>query len=449
MKNKIIIFLLFFPFIVSAQTVETQEEKDTKAAATKQFKKDSTELARKKTLTGLANDINGLERTDDAAISKAKLDEISNNLKAFGENKLTPLSGDITISEGKFSTAETKALVDDALNGAIQQFKNSLTASIGDKEVLVYDASHFKGIYQYRIIESELKKISSNYEDLKNEITPPVVEPSSVAAGIALGVSVARAVADLATIFKTETQITVNNETVAESYIISKIVKELNNKKFYYPSLFPINPTDDSELLKKLSEIEASKDKILAGIKKFKKDKKINETNENIDKKNTELAKKNVELLKAKKDSPKDTINIKKEINIINGEIAVLKQSIEAVSKTLSGFEEELKKINTEYDLITESLKQAINKETNVTAMGILLSVEQIYKKLKTDSALTLRISANGIGTTIVKKSQWKTKLSSTGALQIEYLLFEKSGKILDSDAFNKYGEKSFNNNLR
>ncbi|MDP1815852.1 MAG: hypothetical protein Q8K92_15505 [Leadbetterella sp.] len=419
--------------------------------STEQFKLDSTELARKKTLTSLTNDIKNLVLANEANTSKAKLDEIANNLKAFGDKQITPLSGDVTISKGEFSTPETKAMVDDALNEAIATFETNLKKSISDKNVLVYGEPHFKGINQYKIIKAELDKLAKNYQKLSIKINNP--GPAAALGSIALGFSVVRAVADLSTIFNTESKIIVNNELVSESYIISKIVKKLGNKNFFYPSIFPIKPIIDSELLKMLKVIEDNKNQVNIDIENFKDTKPdeegntINKLNEKINKKNIDLANLTLDLFKAKK-ANMDTVNIKKSIDLVKTDIKGDELKLKQLSKKLNEYIEIFKNINNENDSINERLNFIVDKENNRNALESLLVVEQIFNLIN-DDAVTLKVSASGIGSTIIKKNKWKTKVNSIGSIQIEYLLFDKLGKIIDSDAFNKFGEKSTYNNLR
>jgi hypothetical protein len=419
--------------------------------STEQFKLDSTELVRKKTLTSLTNDIKNLVLANEANTSKAKLDEIANNLKAFGDKQITPLSGDVTITKGEFSTPETRAMVDYALNEAIDTFVPNLKNSIAGKNVLVYGESHFKGINQYKIIKTELDKLDENYQKLSTKIK--YSGPAAALGSLALGISVVRAVADLATIFNTESKIIVNNESVSESYIISKIVKKLGNNNFFYPSIFPIKPTNDSTLLDILKKIENSKNQVEIEIEFFK-DKKlddqgttINNLSENIKKKNIEFANLTIELYKAKK-ANLDTVKIKKSIDLVKTEIKGDELKLKILSKNLNQNIEIFQNINKEYDSIRERLNFIVDKENNRSALESLLVVEQIFKLINED-AVTLKVSASGIGSTIIKKSKWKTKVNSIGSVQIEYLLFDKLGKIVDSSAFNKFGEKITNNNLR
>lgn len=439
MKKTVLLLSIFIQSLAYAQL------------STEQFKIDSTELARKKTLTSLSNDIKNLVLANEANTSKAKLDEIANNLKAFGDKQITPLSGDVTITKGEFSTPETIAMVDEALNEAIYTFESNLKKSIADKNVLIYEESHIKGINQYKIIKTELDKLNINYKALSNKINNP--GPAAAAGSLALGISVVRAVADLATIFNTESKIIVNNELVSESYIISKVVKKLGNTNFFYPSIFPIKPIIDSELLKVLKDIEDNKNQIDIDIEKFKNEKTykegntINKLNVKINKKNINLANLTIDLFKAKKANV-DTVNIKKSIDLVKIDIKGDELKLEQLSKKLNEYLEILKKINKEYDSIKERLNFIVDKINNRNALETLLVVEQIFKLIEED-ALTLKISANGIGATIIKKNKWKTKVNSIGSIQIEYLLFDKEGKIIDSDAFNKYGEKSTNNKLR
>lgn len=371
---------------------------------------------------------------------QAEQDQKLANAKALkellGENKVESLSGNITISEGKVSTAEVRSLINNLLDSNARKIKDTIEKK--SSNIIVYHPAYYNTIPQYFVVKNRLERLSKEFKNFK-EGKPNLAS----VAGIAVGISVVQAIAQLATMFRTETQILVNDEVLDESTIVSKIAGDSPTKSYYYPSKYPIKLIDmkSSTLLTTLGGIEDSKESIKSKLNDIQQ--RIDTTDTAILKKSQNIVDETKKLLTSRLLRETDTTTIKVKIEKLKLDLGQLEKEknnlTNGLGKTQKTFEELLEKC----DKVTEQLDMITDKENNVSALGVLLRLEKIVEKIEKDSATTLRVAASAKGTNKITKFLWKSTLKSSAAIELQYQLFDKDGKILAADAFMKYDNKT------
>lgn len=356
----------------------------------------------------------------------------------LGENKIEPLSGNITISGGTVSTAEVRSLINVLVDDSAGKIKNIIENK--SSNIIVYHPAYYNTIPQYFVVETHLDRLEKEFTDLQTKLNGGA-QPASAAA-IAVGISVVQAIAQLATMFRTETQILVNDEVLDESTIVSKIVGASPGKSYYYPSKYPINLINmkSSSLLTALGKIEDKK----ISIKTLLNDrqKTVDDKDGSILKKNQEIVDETKKLLNSRLQRKADTTTIKVEIEKLKLELGQLEKDKKILADGLSKAQKPFEALVEKHDKVKEQLDTITDKENNVSALGVLLRLEQIVNKIEKDAAATLRVSASAKGTNKITKFLWKSTLKSSAAIELQYQLFDKDGKILAADAFMKYGSK-------
>jgi hypothetical protein len=422
MKKQILfIIMLFSSFSIIGQNKETDE-------ATKKWKIDSTAIAREKFLLNAAKDVNQIKNDQAASDLKAKNDEIKSNLAVLGDNKLTSLNGNVTISAGTVSTAQTRLKVHRALNIAIKDF--SIPNDVKEI-VIVYSPTYYTSIPLFKVAKSKLESIVKEFEKLAGDSKK--TSPTASLAGIATAISLVNAVANLGTLFKTETQLFVKDESIAESIMISKLKKNTPNTQFYYPSLYPPNlGKSESGVLKLLNKIDELNESIEDNIK-TKKDTDLKEYEGKLDVLEKNLISFKAELAMRKLDKL-DTTGVTRKIVKANEELALLKSENKVIVSFIKGLTTKLDVIRTEYKKIKDALDVVVDKENNLTALGLFIKIENLVE-LMNAGAKTLRVSASSKGTDQIKKSLWTTKLKNSATVEIEYQLFNNDGSIHSADA--------------
>ncbi len=424
MNRFIYLALLLLNFSTFAQSDSQSQE-----LQLKKFKSDSALLAQQKILLSLSKENQEL-------VLNSKIDEISKSIKAFGDSKPTALSGDISFSQGSFTTAEIKNLTNNLLDTVINNFKDILK----DKStVIIYNESMFSGINQYRIIVNELDILHKNFISLKGKVENDISK-ASVLGGVALGISAVKAVADLSTLFKTEIQRQVISEQIPESYLVSILARNIDsNTKLYYPLIVPMLPNiDSSTLLSHLREIEIMSVDIKGSMKKYDLTNLITVNEEKIALLKKEIDEKKLELSKLGKDKKQKIESIKSEIESNQKAIEEMTNRIKVPQKYLKNYEEELKGLLTEFEIINKALEQTVETNSPKKAKEVLLGIEALDNKLKSKSYI-LKVKASSIGTNIIRKKLWKTTLTTSGLVELEYLLFNHEGQIVSGNTYSSY----------
>lgn len=424
-KLILIIFVSLCSFTGIGQNKEVDE-------STKKWKVDSATVAREKFLLNIAKEINQIKNDQSTSDFTTRNNEIKSNLTVLGDTKPTSPSGGVTISAGAISTAETRLKIHKALNIAIKDF----TIPNDVKEIIiVYSPTYYTSIPHFKVAKSKLEVIVKEFEKLDGDSKK--TSPTASLAGIATAISLVNAVANLGTLFKTETQLFIKDESIAESIIISKLKKNTPNTQFYYPSLYPPNlGKNESEVLKLLNKIDELNVSIEDNIK-TKKDTDLKQYEGKLDVLEKNLISFKAELATRKLDKL-DTTAITKKIIEANKDLTLLKSENKVIINFIKGLTTKFDVIRTEYKKIKDALDVIVDKENNLTALGLFIKIENLVE-LMNAGAKTLRVSASSKGTDQIKKSLWTTKLKNSAAVEIEYQLFNNDGSIHSADAMLYY----------
>ncbi|WP_138485369.1 hypothetical protein [Dyadobacter bucti] len=414
------------------------------AQSTEQFKLDSTALSQQKIILELQKQILDIKqaqidynKTSESSDFKTEIDKVKAYKEILGDSKPEALSGNITVSEGKVSSAETRSLVHDALKTGILEIQKDIKVK-RITDIVIYNSPYFRGIPQYSILKSNLELLKRSYDQFNTSLTG-VTRDAAFLTTLAAGIAVVNAIGQLGTLFKTETSIVESIEYLNESLVVAKLANGLD-ANYYYPALYPISSSGESEIAKLLIQIENIRLTITGKLDDTQT--AINTLDQEVAKKEAEITTDNSKLTKAK--SQKNQLLIKSlelSIKVKSTEVEQLKAARKPLLDKLTNWRVRFESIDKDFAKVKEKLEEIIDKENNLSALAISSQIEQIIKKISA-GAKTLRITTKAISTNKITKFLWISTLKSTAAVEIEYLIFDSDGKIIASNTFLDYKGK-------
>jgi hypothetical protein len=212
------------------------------------------------TLAQLQEQIDSLKKQQELEkvkndLANRRLLEILDNLP---KSSIKPLENQTTFNKEKDLSAETISLSYDALRELAKQIGNVIQPTVeGYSGIVIYNEPDFNGLARYRMYRSESKIALKNYELLAKAIEElgkdhaladggmRVKSIDPVTAGLnlpAIGTSYVKSVAELLSLFRSETNISTSLDTIDPTSIGTAMAHELRNSngrlKIFYPQAF-------------------------------------------------------------------------------------------------------------------------------------------------------------------------------------------------------------------
>lgn len=429
------------------------------------LKKDSLELAQLKIKLEkekLTRELSDLDKKAKDDATKAQIDLYKAQKDLIGGTAPTALSGSITISKGDVTMAETRALVHRSLDKMIGEFianlKNSTCSPIpcddqNKKKIIIYNSDIYQSFPDYEALIKELDMLESKYNQEISKLNSFLgLAPAGVVGTIAVASEIVKSLANLATLFRTETEFKVNEEVISEEVLVSKFrMKDFCcNRTYYYPSIVPMKVVETSPLLSGIKKLDIATDSLEAKIKEFEKTKilplqsnlqKLKEfekrsrtfLDKNISSKSLSASDKFVleELYNDIEnefglgaDVSLDINGLKKEIEDIKSKIRENEANLKDEEGNLNPVKENSKKLNEVVATIKTSLSEVIDEEKRSTLLRELLVAESVIDEVD-KGAYTLKLTASSIGTNRIRKNLIFSTLKHSAFTEINITLFE------------------------
>lgn len=278
MKNLICVFAL----VILPMTFYGQSAID--------LKKDSLELVQlrlKIEKEKLNRELNDLDKKAKDDATKAQLELYKAQKELIGGTAPTPLTGSITISKGDVTMAETRALIHRSLDKMIKNFVDSLKYSTcyplpcddkNKQKIIIYNNDIYQAFPDYEALIKELHILELRYNQQTSKLNDFLGRnPNSFVGTIAVASEVVKSLANLATLFRTETEFKVNEEIISEEVLVSKLrMKDICcNRTYYYPPIVPMKIVEESPLLFGIKKLDMATDSLEGKIKEFERTKVI------------------------------------------------------------------------------------------------------------------------------------------------------------------------------
>jgi hypothetical protein len=413
------------------------------------------------------------KKAEDLADLNAKIAKVNAQKELLGNAKPTPLTGSVTIEEGKVSMAETRALVYKSLDTLMGKFVNNITIkkvapvssksdttsketsdSSGSRDcktiecnstIVIYHPTYYQAFSDYDALLAELKLLVDKYNNVPGDLSK--VFANSPIAAIALGSQILNALADASTLFRTETQFLVSEEKIEEDVLVSLIRKKDTccQRSYFYPDLYLPTNTEGSALMKALSTLDDLKKemnkKLVDEEEELNGDNKkmLLELNKQIDPLTTKKKSLETELTQTTNAARKNELNreiksVSSKIDSLNILVSSTKKAIDENNKKLKPIKDNLEKLDAHYGTIVEYLAKPVEKESNVSMLRHFLRVEKILTEVKKTTTYTLRIIAKASATNRIRKFLWATTLKHSSGVEAHYQLFNSQASLVSSD---------------
>lgn len=212
------------------------------------------------TLAQLQEQIDFLKKQQE--LEKAKSDLANRRLLEIIDNlpksSIRPLENQTTFRNEKDPSAETISLSYEALSELAKQIGEVIQPTIeGYNGIVIYHEPDFNGLARYRMYRSESKIALTNYELLVKAIEElskttgladggvrvRSIDPVTTALNLpAIGTSYAKSVAELLSLFRSETNVSTSLDTIDPTAIGTAMAHQLRSSnarlKIFYPQAF-------------------------------------------------------------------------------------------------------------------------------------------------------------------------------------------------------------------
>ena len=307
-----------------------------------------------------------------------------------------------------------------------------------DYQALILELESLVGQYQKAESTLDEKKDAISVKGATNLKNP--IGSGAPTAAIAGGVQALNVLASAATLFRTDTEYKVNQEEIGEDVLVSLIRKNdtSSTTKYFFPALYLPIGGKDSELLKKIGELEKAQKELLTAVASKEVETQGIETEisglkESIAQKEKEIS----ELPEEGGDSRKKKLG--DELTAENNQLKQKKTDLQARKEVLVPVQQVQKALDTVYAGITEYLAQPVGKESNVSMLRQFLRVEKLLEKMKDPKTYTLRLTAKASGTNRITKFLWWTCLKHSAGVEARYQLFDHEANLVSADAVFEY----------
>lgn len=305
----------------------------------------------------------------------------------------TPLTGKVEIDENV--KLESKILAYQALSELLRTLSGRISKLNAKPQLIViHNDKEVAALQNYSAVKAQIDATAQRY----GQILPGGAEAGP--AGILLAPEVAstflRSVIDVAALFRTDTVIDGLTFTVEEGALVSQLSRDLQDAGIavYYPLVYPPNLLSDSipVILKSLSDLYVQKSKS--------------------------------ELVVFRCES---TVNEIKALCTINKE-----NIAESVAR--------LKALNKQVDEFIDDLSK-VDETTKTSALAALVKAENLRNLLQQNGAYFLQLKVLDAAGSNKRTSNLftGTKLSHSGGIVVNFILFDNRGAIKLSDTLYNY----------
>lgn len=370
-------------------------------------------------------------RRDEANADKAIADAnkaVADAEKAAIDNERLKWKGpEVKAPEGKLTANGNFIETEILANSALADVAAGLVADISDSTIfkekkeltfVVYHSGNISAIELYQATIAQLKSLKDILADAiataKEAIDVPQTERTAtggagvMTVGMAAG-GIIRTVADIFSLFKTNSAYTNYDLAADENFVVSTFAQAARvsaNWKIYYPALYPVkmlDDTDNSNFISLLNEVRSDNKAVVAFYK-------------------------SIETLKTAIDENlfSETDPTKKEIlRKRKAQLSDVSLSLQSTAATFTQFETNL---------------VATSQDTKVSMLIVLLQAERLAKQLLTDDTYVIKLNVKRSGSTLVKESLFSSaKATHSGGCQLSCLIFDRNGCVLYSNNANKY----------
>lgn len=168
-------------------------------------------------------------------------------LSSLPTTETKPLEGTTTV-DNKVSV-EGESLVYESIGELADRIVHALTPVGGGPVVLTHDAENGRALAAFRAFDAQVESFVGGYDALAPRVDAPdaLADPGTALAMAAVGTT-ARTVVDLLALFRTNTEITDKEFTIADSSLAAAVGGRLarGNAIVYYPDLHPIESGRDA-----------------------------------------------------------------------------------------------------------------------------------------------------------------------------------------------------------
>lgn len=370
----------------------------------------------------------------------------------------------------KLLTNDLAQLFDDLNKNPNGSYKNPQV----DGALIIYNLADITALSVYSAVFQELEGFNLEFVQnranagdkiaaAKNALNPPAAtteQPpnaaetamdmglTAVLAAPAIATGIVKSIAELVSLFRTDTEIKNKTLTVAEDFIVSCLAKNLPYITVYYPSLYPPMLPDDGEKTKFVVILRAVRANAHAARGEMKQVDSViervvaaqNETQTALASKKSEITANEV-ALNAETDAAKRAA-LETELQKLRGEQSAL-ESRRSLSQTLADLNEAKDKLNFLVTTAAEVLGglDAPDATTKTTPLVKLLGIARLHELINKPGTYTLRFTTTANGATTIRKKfyWWNTEVLHTAGANLVYQLFDKQGRIAQANTFQAY----------
>ncbi|MBI3651883.1 MAG: hypothetical protein HY231_12755 [Acidobacteria bacterium] len=419
-----------------------------------------------------------LAEAEKAAAEARKATLEANRAAVAGPSSVTAKTGDITGDTSKF--VETRLLAEKAaekasgkLSAQIRNFSlpnkdaepgrsapRSTAESEGKiKTLVVYNATDLLALSSYKAMLVQLygllagtKQAVGEVENSKAEFTTAAIGGGEISLPFYSATGVLKSIAELFSLFKTDTEFKDQPITVSEEMIISYLVMDLNTHSphitVYYPLLYPPNvltteegtdkPAAQSPFLEALNRLVEQKVQAVALLKEFEDlGKKIAKNEKDVEELKKEIAE--LEKISSPDAATLEKIKTKKkQVEAINGGMSQRKAKKTRMEKPIT----RLAFFNLAIEELTKSLN-TVDEKTKLTPLALIIRTESLAVLLKDPKTYVLRLTPpTANGTTRIRRNLFfNAKSAHSGGVSVYYQLFDTKGIMVDGGVVMDYIE--------
>jgi hypothetical protein len=308
-------------------------------------------------------------------------------------SEVKPLEGKVSLDA---AVTPIQKLAHKAMSGAAEKMAADI-AKLTLNTVVIHNEADVAAVARYRSVMGQIELLRDGYDAADGgAAVGPTPDAAAAAAPLIFGPALAgaavKSVIDLLALFRTNVDIKGSAVTFEDASVVAETAKRLRAKKpdlkILYPTLIPAGSVttldvNASEMLTGLRALATTRQRALAEVASFE-----------------------ARTEDEKKANPTEGARV--------------------VS---------LKALNAGYDQLLAGIAQA-GDATQTPSLSLLLRGEALAQRMASEGVAILYVKAVGGGESLVKQNLLRSRLSHRGTSILTYLLFDKSGELLQSNVY-------------
>lgn len=294
-------------------------------------------------------------------------------------------------------------------------FKNKIIT------LVVYNQADMPSIELYASMLDGLKSMSQAFGRANKATADAIAKPNPYdKEGFAMGdplllgyaaSGILRTAADIVSLFRTTTEFKNFDMTIDDVTLVAALKKSLTTNnlswKVFHPALYPVNTIKSNGATSGLMDV-------------------INTLQTQSTLANTRIGEVEAKIASIK-------ILMEKETN------AQRKARMQKHIDLFAPFAAELKSLNSSFAQL-QTILTTVDTTTKVTAQGLLLRAERLFKKLNEDNVYTLKLTMQSKGSNKITENLWRNaSIKHAAGVELSSMVFNGEGEIVFADVMSKY----------